>query len=554
MFFLLQIMARVLRNFRYRTLPGLFFQENVPYLTLLDSILALDDEFHKFPDSSVPSLQTLCIKCVVRRSKVLFEPYVSCSAEQLLDSLPPGPFDGLPPPLCDLLCDLLLSLREPESTATPLYCVISPYSRCLSLREPTTEVAAAALETLLVARVRHLAELTWTGAPLTQGLVNYLAHLPALTTLITEEPVDPADVRELLLRCPALRTLMLRDGGCVTALADLGVNAPQLRDLRLLVDPGTSLDLVTLFSVFPGLEKLCVKRTSWKCPWYLEEVDISALEKGPLFDDLKELSVEGCDTRGVLKRPFKTLAKLTLERCEDFLEDLARQPLLNSLSMIHCNTATHLHSLRSYPDFPLPVVNVKSLQLQNMFGLTTALWLSPLIFPRVRRLLLDGDVRIVPSATEFDDLRELHYSYENPVKAEQVLSELPLSQLEKLSLNYQTDDGTPLALGTLSRCSRLVELQLEGISDLSVPQGLKLPSVRQLRLRGGSCSPVFVQWLIDTLPGLRCVQLVEMTLDSSVWTSWFRDWRRDGIEVELEGGCTILPWRRSGIRRHAPAI
>ncbi|KAF0309206.1 hypothetical protein FJT64_002090 [Amphibalanus amphitrite] len=380
-------MARVLRNFRYRNFEEPVFPENIRYLSLLDSIISLDDEFYKFPDSSVPSLQTLCIKWMLRRSSVLFGPYSSSSTDQLLSSLPPGPFDSLPPPLCDLVCDLMLSLREPETSSAPLYCVISPYTRCLCLREPLTQVAAADLEGLLEARVCHLTELTWTSPPMSQRLLDHLIGLASLTTLITEEAVEPANVCRLLQQCSSLRVLKLQEAGCVAALAEQGVTSRRM-------SPGA-----------------------------------------------------------------------------DFLA-----------------------------------------------------------------------------------LREFHYCYTSSVLAEKVLASAPLSQLEKLSLKYQFDDGAPLTLGTLSRCSRLSELELEGFSDVSVPSGLQLPSVRLLRLRGGTCWPRVVHWLLAALPGLKCLQLVELMIRSDLWTRWFRDWRQAGIEVELVGGCSIPPWRRSSIRSHAAAL
>ena len=549
----------MLRNFRYRYVQELRFLENVRYVTLLDSILELDDEFYKFPDSAVPSLQTLCIKCVMRRSSVFFEPYRSCSAEELCRALPPGPFDGLPPPLCDLLCDLLMSLRKPDSAVTPLYCVLSPYTRRLSLTDPLTEVAAAALAPLLAARLRHLVELSWTGAPLTRGLLHYLGDLPALTTLITDEPVDPADVRTLLQRCPALSALGLGDRGCVAALAELGVVGPQLRELRLVEDGDVCLDPAAVFAVFPGLEKLCVQSSSAECPrWRMREVDP---ETSSRVDGLKELSLVGCEECGVLQRPLKVLRKLTLANCTCFLEYLAVQPVLCFVSLVCCD----MHIRRSSStDGAAPVVNVDTLHLEIAEELPyvavnlpdTYLYLTPsaLIFPRVRRLALCGIVRNVSPGAEFEELRELHYSFASPVLAELVLSRLPLPQLEKLSLSYQMDDDTPLALEMLARCSRLAELELEGFSNLSVPRGLQLPTVRWLRLRGGTCGPSVVHWLMATLPGLRCLQLVNLTIDSHLWTPWFREWRRTGVEVQLEGGCTLLPWRRSSIRRYAPVL
>ncbi|XP_043194153.1 uncharacterized protein LOC122366227 isoform X1 [Amphibalanus amphitrite] len=543
-------MARVLRNFRYRNFEEPVFPENIRYLSLLDSIISLDDEFYKFPDSSVPSLQTLCIKWMLRRSSVLFGPYSSSSTDQLLSSLPPGPFDSLPPPLCDLVCDLMLSLREPETSSAPLYCVISPYTRCLCLREPLTQVAAADLEGLLEARVCHLTELTWTSPPMSQRLLDHLIGLASLTTLITEEAVEPANVCRLLQQCSSLRVLKLQEAGCVAALAEQGVTSRRMVDLALLMGHDACLDLAALCRVFPALEKLSVHPDKPRSGWRVREAESELLEADSWFSELKELSLRVCENCTMLQRPLKALTKLSMESCKYYLEDVANQSHLNVLRSVQCAVYFRGSRLGSQS-----VVNIETLHVTTISErLEANLPLSGRMFPRLRRIALAGDVRTQSPGADFLALREFHYCYTSSVLAEKVLASAPLSQLEKLSLKYQFDDGAPLTLGTLSRCSRLSELELEGFSDVSVPSGLQLPSVRLLRLRGGTCWPRVVHWLLAALPGLKCLQLVELMIRSDLWTRWFRDWRQAGIEVELVGGCSIPPWRRSSIRSHAAAL
>ncbi|XP_037088876.1 uncharacterized protein LOC119109368 [Pollicipes pollicipes] len=427
-------MARLLRNFRYRRLNDPVDQANISYGLILESILALDEDFYLFPESYVPSLQTICIKSVLRQSSELFAPYTSCTGEQLLRELPPGPFDRLPPPLCDLLCDLLLWLRDPQSCSVPLYCVISPYTRCLCLREPLSDAWGVPVERLLAARTCHLVEVTWTGAPVTADLLTLLGDSPRLAVFVTDEALAGEYVARLLARCPELRVLQLRDRGCVmTSLCRRDVTHPALRDLRLVVDD--MADVAAVARVFAGLERLLVRPHSGK-PWAM----LACTPTEPWFHSLAVLSLSECTDVGLLDTPLAALETLTLDRCGFQPRHLGLHPRLRSLRVVCCRRAER--------------------------------W-------------------------------------------------------------DRGEGGAPLA-PAVDTLSVLSALELEGFSGVSVPLDLRLPAM--------------VLWLRRCLPSLEGLLLVNMYIVTEAWTPLFRELRAAGVAVDLEGGCTIPPWRRSCIR------